>query len=63
MDITEEEIITFCEAMKERMIRELSNGIKVELYHNAHYDPSDEASLIGETLYIRFGEGPVIPAS
>jgi hypothetical protein len=49
--------------MKERMIRELSNGIKVELYHNAHYDPSDEASLIGETLYIRFGDGPVIPAS
>jgi hypothetical protein len=60
MNITEEEIITFCEAMKERMIRELSNGIKVEVYHNAHYDPADNASVIGETLYIRFGDGPEI---
>ncbi|HEY0057297.1 MAG TPA: hypothetical protein VGB63_18250 [Pedobacter sp.] len=63
MNITEEEIITFCEAMKERMIRELTNGIKVEVYHNAHYDPTDEASLIGETLYIRFGDGPDIAGS
>ena len=63
MDITEEEIITFCEAMKERMIRELSNGIKVEVYHNAHYDPADDASVIGETLYIRFGDGPEITVS
>jgi hypothetical protein len=60
MDITREEINAFCEAMKERMVRELSNGTKVEVSHNIHYDLNYADAAIGETISIRFGEGPEI---
>jgi hypothetical protein len=60
MKISEEDIIAFCEALKERMIRESSNDINIEVHHNAHYAESAEAELIGETISIRFGDGPEI---